>query len=142
MSMSSMTQSPWVRYVLIFLLAVVLVYAVLYVAHLPSLKASEYFTSQEMGLAAVKYNIVYMYSNTCPHCKDMEPTWNQCVEQNNAGNVMFRKIEKNDEDALQYATHVSGYPTVLVLDQSGNLVNTQVGRTNLADLMNFVTPYL
>ena len=128
----------FVKYLLIFALILLLAFSIVYIIniHKMSSKLAEKYTDQESSA----YHVVYMYSNSCPYCQDFEPIFDKFKMDNMVrSNVVFRKVEKSQPEAASLSNQITGYPTVVILDAStGNIINSQVGKTSYEELAMFV----
>lgn len=75
----------------------------------------------------------YYYMTNCGHCKQFTPEWDKFV-QNYRGDVKMRKVEMNEagDDLEKY--NIKGFPTVLIMDESGETKEYDGPRT--ADGLN------
>ena len=85
-------------------------------------------TPQEVQTQVLKSTIPVMvdfYTETCPACKILEPTF-RSLSQKYHGRVSFVKIdaEKSQQLAIEY--EIRGYPTV-ILFVNGQIVNKWLG---------------
>lgn len=86
-----------------------------------------------------KYKVVYAYSDTCPHCVAFTPVFDQfTATQVMNSKIEILKVERRSANANNYLKYVDGFPTVLVFDTNGKLIDTQVGKTTLTELQTFV----
>lgn len=132
---SPASDSPVMRYVLIVALIVLLGFAILYIVNIQ--KASkETFDNSSAGSGS--FQVVYIYSNSCGYCTKFTPTFNSYATTAPA-NVTVNSYERSMPAAAQYMTYVSAFPTVLVLDKNGKLINSQTGNVSLSDLQSFVS---
>jgi thiol-disulfide isomerase/thioredoxin len=117
-----------INILVIFSLVVLLFFTFIYVYNITTHKES--FVNSE-------YKVVYVYSETCPHCVAFTPIWDQYLAtQNSNSKVQFLKVEKIN--AQQYMSYIDGFPTVLVFASDGTLVKKQVGKVTLEQLQAFV----
>jgi thioredoxin domain-containing protein 5 len=65
----------------------------------------------------------------CGHCKTFTPEWDKFV-QNYTGNIKFKKVEMNQagKDIKKY--NIKGFPTVLIMDDSGETKEYDGPRTS------------
>ncbi len=63
--------------------------------------------------------LTYYYMENCGHCKRFAPEWDTFV-QNYTGTVKLRKVEMNEagDDLEKY--NISGFPTVIAVDENGD----------------------
>ena len=83
-----------------------------------------------------KKKIVYFYMNGCGHCKDFSPTWDKFVK---ISPISTYKFESNDAKTLIKKYNVSGFPTIVLLDEKNNLIKTFNGERTVDALKQFVT---
>jgi len=71
----------------------------------------------------------YYYMTNCGHCKRFTPEWDQFV-QNYTGNIKMKKVEMSEagDDLEKY--NIKGFPTVLVMDKSGETKEYDGPRTS------------
>ena len=60
----------------------------------------------------------YYYMDKCGHCKKFTPEWDRFV-RNYTGDIKFKKVESEQarEDIEKY--NITGFPTVLIMDDAG-----------------------
>jgi thioredoxin-related protein len=124
--------NSFMRYILIAALVVLLGFSVLYIFNIQK-------TTKEAFENVGKYQVVYIYSNTCGHCTRFTPTFNTYATSVTADNVTTASFEKSMPSAEPYMGYVSAFPTVLVLDAQGKLINSKMGNMSLAELQGFVS---
>ena len=74
------------------------------------------------------------YSQSCGPCKTMAPIIHKLAEE---FDVECIDVEVSQQMAMQY--HVRSLPTFVVLDDSGNIINTIVGMTDESSLRKAMT---
>lgn len=124
-----------VKYVLIVALVVLVGFSLMYIYNIQNAtKRLEAFHGSGSSEAPT---VLYLYSNSCPHCKSFEPTFNAVKGDNNM-NAHFSSMEKGEVAANKYMNNVSGFPTVLVIDSKDAVVDKLVGNVDEAKLRSFV----
>ena len=73
--------------------------------------------------------LTYYYMENCGHCKRFAPEWDTFV-QNYTGHVKLRKVEMNEagDDLEKY--NISGFPTILAVDENGDKKDYDGPRTS------------
>jgi thiol-disulfide isomerase/thioredoxin len=94
-------------------------------------KRMESFTDQ------MKWKVVYVYSDTCPHCISFTPIFDQ-FKATEVLNTKLQIIKVEKREAVEYLNEVSGFPTVMIYNSEGKVVDKLVGRTTFTELKNFV----
>ena len=84
-----------------------------------------------------KKQLVFFHMNQCGHCKKMMPEWEK-LERNYSGDVTLRKVEASSGDSLLKKNKVSGFPTILLLDESGNKLKEYNGDRTAKSLEEFL----
>lgn len=87
--------------------------------------------------------ILLVYADWCSHCHDIMPHWDRAAQSPQRSVQSLKLNEKNTEsfnEALrninhnESSIHVSGYPTILVLDRNGKPVTQVEGKKDTAAL--------
>jgi len=83
--------------------------------------------------------LVLCHMNGCGHCDTLMPEWDKASDENTT-NIDMRKVEKDDSEAsnLFKKHNVSGFPTILLLDASGNKLDTYAGERTKEGLLNYL----
>jgi thiol-disulfide isomerase/thioredoxin len=73
----------------------------------------------------------YYYMEECGHCKRFNPEWNTLV-QTYTGPVKLRKVSATEagDDLKKY--NITGFPTILIIDDKGNYEDYTGPRTSQA----------
>lgn len=120
--------SPYMRYVLIFTLVVLLGFAMLYVYNIQK-TVQEKFDGQ--------YQITYVYKEGCFFCNKFNPVWDQWVAANSSTHK-GKKIEQANATNFTSKYGINGFPTVVIEDANGNFVDKKVGYTDYNSFQAFV----
>ena len=70
--------------------------------------------------AIVKPWMIMVYSTWCPHCVQLEPTWEKLAEKLE-GRVRVGKINGPKETTLMKRLHITAFPTILHVDEFGEM---------------------
>lgn len=120
------------KYVLIGTLIVLLGFAIAYIYNIQH-QQNEKFES--------KYNVVYLYSETCPYCVKFTPVFDEWASQNaNSISVQSSKFAKGTAEGAMYVQkyQISGFPTVIIEKPDGSLADKQIGYVDLNSFTQFV----
>jgi len=133
-----------IKYLLIFALVILLGFTLVYIYNIQRMTSLEKFATtieEEHSNGGSMMQVMYMYSENCPYCQDFSPVFEEYKRSANLPNVAFKAIEKSDPFAAKYMSQITGFPTVLVVDQAGSVIGSQVGSTSIEDLRSFVETY-
>lgn len=72
--------------------------------------------------------LVFIKMNGCPACDSMQDEWNK-FQQNHPENIKVTQTEREDVRAQELIDkhNVTGFPTILLLDENGNKVKDYDG---------------
>jgi thiol-disulfide isomerase/thioredoxin len=87
------------------------------------------------------YQVIYIYSSTCPYCIKFSPVFSQwSASQATNQAVTATSLDRSDPLAAQYIKQfdVTAYPTVLVLKPCGSLAQKSVGAQDIDQFSRFV----
>jgi len=73
--------------------------------------------------------LTYYYMENCGHCKRFNPEWDTFV-QNYTGPVKLRKVEMNEAGGDLEKYNISGFPTILAVDENGDKKDYDGPRTS------------
>jgi thioredoxin-related protein len=78
-----------------------------------------------------KKKVVYFYMNGCPHCDSFSPIWDEFKK---TSPLPTHKIESADAGAMMTRYNISGFPTILLLDENNNKLKELEGPRTIAGL--------
>jgi len=78
-----------------------------------------------------KKKVVYFYMNGCPHCESFSPIWDEFTQTSPLGT---HKIESADAGQMMSKYSISGFPTIILLDENNNKLTELEGDRTLANL--------
>tara|TARA_Y100000389_G_C16986584_1_gene282847 strand:+ start:131 stop:511 length:381 start_codon:yes stop_codon:yes gene_type:complete len=73
-------------------------------------------------LVADREQMVMFFMNGCPHCKKIEPKWNDYKE---GTNLMTRQFEVSAAPNVCKSYGIQSFPQFRHLDQSGEVISTE-----------------
>ncbi len=105
-----------------------------------SVEASEYLNTCDKTTSP--YTIMFFYMETCPHCRDFEPIWNQFESYAQSNDMLSRtlcvtRVSADDRDTCR-KFKIQGFPTVYLVDNKSNDKTEFKGARTLDALKNFV----
>jgi thioredoxin-related protein len=86
-----------------------------------------------------KKKVVYFYMNGCPHCDSFSPIWDEFTQTSPLGT---HKIESADAGEMMTKYNISGFPTILLLDENNNKLKELEGDRTLANLNAMISNYI
>jgi thioredoxin-related protein len=75
--------------------------------------------------------VVYFFMNGCPHCVSFSTTWDDFKQ---TSPLPTYKIESNEAGKMINKYNISGFPTILLLDENNNKLKELEGDRTLAGL--------
>tara|TARA_Y100000389_G_C17436732_1_gene506002 strand:- start:277 stop:672 length:396 start_codon:yes stop_codon:yes gene_type:complete len=77
-----------------------------------------------------KKELVLVHMNGCGHCKKMMPEWNKAKDKNNTG-INMRVVEMSEGDGPELCKkhNIQGFPTMILLDNSGKKITSNEERS-------------
>ena len=81
--------------------------------------------------------LVYFYMNGCGHCKNFTPIWDQFCSANSSS-IKTYKFEQAQvrEQITEY--NISGFPTILLLDENNAKIDEYSGERSVEALTSYV----
>ena len=89
------------------------------------------------GFGEQPKEILLLHMNGCGHCKKMMPEWDEFVRNNNNTGLTTRAVEVDEDPSLSKKYQVSGFPTILLLGENGNKIETYEGERTAAGLTEY-----
>ena len=86
-----------------------------------------------------KKKVVYFYMNGCPHCDSFSPIWDEFKQ---TSPLATHKIESADAGEMMTKYNISGFPTILLLDENNNKLKELEGPRTLANLNAMIKNYI
>jgi len=86
-----------------------------------------------------KKKVVYFYMDGCPHCVSFSPIWDEFKK---TSPLATHKIESTDAGAMMTRYNISGFPTILLLDENNNKLKELEGPRTLANLNTMISNYI
>ena len=80
--------------------------------------------------------LLLLHMEGCPHCVNLMPEWNKFCEENDTS-IKTKMIEKDEDKSLVKKYGVEGFPTILLLDSSGEKIKTYEGPRTAKGLLDF-----
>ena len=118
----------WAKYLMTIIVVALIAFTVFYIIQLS--RSSFGGGARKEGYADPT-KVVLLHSDTCPHCKDFLPVFEEAQRDPQFASVVFEETETRSDKAKQYLGSLSGVPTVLVLGQDGTPVTSLVGKRTL-----------
>ena len=85
-----------------------------------------------------KKKVVYFYMNGCPHCDSFSPIWDEFKK---TSKLTTHKIESADAGAMIDKYKISGFPTIILLDETNNKLKELEGPRTVAGLNAMISNY-
>lgn len=81
--------------------------------------------------------VAMVHATWCPHCTQLLPTWQQIMEEHPNANVYDIEQKEFDGAVGSKIGNVSGFPTILSIDEAGNR-NEYRGSRNKEAITNWI----
>ena len=86
-----------------------------------------------------KKKVVYFYMNGCPHCDTFSPIWDEFKQ---TSKLPTHKIESADAGEMMSKYKISGFPTIILLDENNNKLKELEGPRTIAGLNAMISNYI
>ena len=83
------------------------------------------------------HTILFFHADWCGHCQSFKPEWGKFEQWCDNNNVKYKSVEGDKHPELSQKYKIEGYPTVIKVDSSGELVEEFTGPRSLPGLENF-----
>jgi len=81
--------------------------------------------------------LVYFYMNGCGHCKNFTPTWDKFCSANSSS-IKTYKFEQAQVQEQISSYSISGFPTILLLDENNAKIDEYNGERSIEALTSYV----
>jgi len=85
-----------------------------------------------------KKKVVYFYMNGCPHCDSFSPIWDEFKQ---TSKLTTHKIESADAGTMIDKYKISGFPSIILLDENNNKLKELEGPRTVAGLNAMISNY-
>ena len=83
-----------------------------------------------------RLELLLLHMEGCSHCAKLMPEWKKFVELNDTG-ITTRAVEQADDTALVKKHGVKGFPTILLLNEKGDKLDTYKGERTAKGLLDY-----
>jgi len=81
--------------------------------------------------------LVYFYMNGCGHCKNFTPIWDEFCSANSSS-IKTYKFEQSQVQEQITSYSISGFPTILLLDENNAKIDEYNGQRTVEALTSYV----
>lgn len=81
--------------------------------------------------------LVYFYMNGCGHCKNFTPIWDEFCSANSSS-IKTYKFEQSQVQEQISSYSISGFPTILLLDENNAKIDEYNGQRTVEALTSYV----
>jgi len=81
--------------------------------------------------------LVYFYMNGCGHCKNFTPIWDEFCSANSSS-IKTYKFEQSQVQEQITSYSISGFPTILLLDENNSKIDEYSGQRTVEALTSYV----
>ncbi len=83
--------------------------------------------------------LVLVHMNGCGHCKKMMPDWEKCKQANDT-EIKMRAVEMSEGDGPELCKkhNIKGFPTIVLLDESGEKISDYDGERTKDSMLEFL----
>jgi thiol-disulfide isomerase/thioredoxin len=132
----------FLNYTLIIILILLILYTITYIYSIHKHTTETFENVYSAGGDSGKgFHVIYIYSDSCGYCKKFNPEFTAFNEKLNAAPLNVKSASKyvyDDPNVLRFGKSIKAFPTVLVVDDSGNVKESFVGYRSSGDLYNQV----
>ena len=82
-------------------------------------------------------DFVYFYMNGCGHCKNFTPIWDEFCSANSSS-IKTYKFEQSQVQEQITTYSISGFPTILLLDENNSKIDEYSGQRTVEALTSYV----
>ena len=96
--------------------------------------------AKRVGLVREGYKgrkeLMLLHMEGCPHCETLMPKWDAAASTNKTP-VKMTKVERKDEPELVQKHGVSGFPTILLLNDKGDQLEKYEGARTTRGILDY-----
>jgi thiol-disulfide isomerase/thioredoxin len=81
--------------------------------------------------------LVYFYMNGCGHCNNFTPIWDEFCSANSSS-IKTYKFEQSQVQEQITTYSISGFPTILLLDENNSKIDEYSGQRTVEALTSYV----
>jgi len=81
-------------------------------------------------------SMLLLHMEGCPHCVELMPEWNKFTKMNDTS-IETKSVEMNEDRSLVKKYDVDGFPTILLLNSTGDKIKTYDGERSSQGLLDF-----
>jgi thiol-disulfide isomerase/thioredoxin len=81
--------------------------------------------------------LVYFYMNGCGHCNNFTPIWDEFCSANSSS-IKTYKFEQSQVQEQISSYSISGFPTILLLDENNSKIDEYSGQRTVEALTSYV----
>ena len=85
--------------------------------------------------------LLLLHMNGCGHCKKLMPEWDNFMRNNNNSGLIIKSVEMDEDPSLAKRYNVEGLPTILLLDENGEKIETYEGERTASALTEYANRY-
>jgi thioredoxin-related protein len=83
--------------------------------------------------------VIYFYMNGCPHCDSFSPVWDDFKKN---CPLPTQKIESADAGEMMSKYKISGFPTIILVDENNNKLKELEGDRSIEGLNAMISDYI
>ena len=85
------------------------------------------------------HTILFFHADWCGHCQSFKPEWSKFEQWCDTNNVKYKSLEGDKHPELSQKYKIEGYPTVVKVDSSGELIEEYSGPRSCNALESFAS---